>query len=170
MSSAEKTTCPRKDRHCHLWIAKSGGERLIPLLQQFQEKNGYISDEAIESVRRQTGVSESEIFGVITFYTQFRLKPPGKYMIKLCDGTACHVNDSKSILGSILEELKISDGDTTDDGIFTVVPVACLGCCSLAPVIMINNETFGRLTPGSVKKILNDFRERAQKEAAEEKA
>jgi NADH-quinone oxidoreductase subunit E len=133
---------------------------LIPLLQKAQETYGYIPTPAIEEISRATRIPEAEIYGVITFYKQFRLKPLGKYLIRLCDGTACHVNDSKQLMELVKDELKLADDDTTADGLFTLSPVACLGCCSLAPVIMVNDETYGRLTPQMVRKILRDYRAR----------
>ncbi len=148
-------------RYDHLWERDHNGESLIPLLQQIQEKKGYISGDSVKNVSRQTGVPESEIYGVMTFYTQFRLKPLGKNLIKICDGTACHVNDSKSLHEVIVEELHLHDCDTTDDGLFTLQRVACLGCCSLAPVIMINDETYGRLTALKVRQILREYRRRS---------
>ena len=100
--------------------------------------------------------------GVATFYSQFRLKPVGKYLIMLCQGTACHVNGSQRIEQAIKDELGISDGETTDDGLFTLKNVACLGCCSLSPVMMINDETYGRLTPDKAKEILRNLRKEAE--------
>ena len=100
--------------------------------------------------------------GVATFYTQFRLKPVGKYLIMLCQGTACHVNGSERIETTIKEHLGISDGETTEDGLFTLKNVACLGCCSLSPVMMINGETYGSLTPEKTVSILNSLKEAAK--------
>ena len=97
--------------------------------------------------------------GVATFYTQFRLTPVGKYLIMLCQGTACHVNSSEIILQTIKDELGIEDGETTEDGLFSLKCVACLGCCSLSPVMMINESTYGSLTPEKTKKILKELRE-----------
>ena len=132
---------------------------MIPLLQKTQEVFGYIPIDSIEAMARIMSVPESEIYGVVTFYKQFRLKPLGKYLVRLCDGTACHVNDSMVLQDILTDELKIPAGeDTSADGLFTLTPVACLGCCSLAPVIMINEETFGRLTPQKVWQIIRRFR------------
>jgi NADH-quinone oxidoreductase subunit E len=138
--------------------------QVIPLLQVVQEKLGYVPEAAVAEVHRITGASQSEIFSVITFYKQFRLQPPGKYLIKLCDGTACHVMGSTTLLDIIVDELKLDSGDTTKDGLFTISPVACLGCCSLAPVINVNDETFGGLTPQKVRKILREYQRRAKSE------
>lgn len=132
---------------------------LITILQRTQDIYGYLPKEAIEYISERTGIAESEIMGVATFYTQFRLTPVGKYLIMLCQGTACHVNSSELILQTIRDELGIDDGDTTADGLFSLKCVACLGCCSLSPVMMINDNTYGSLTPEKTKKILKELRE-----------
>ena len=134
---------------------------LITILQNTQEIYGYLPKEAIELISKETGIAESEIMGVATFYTQFRFEPVGKYLIMLCQGTACHVNSSELILQTIKDELNINDGETTDDGLFSLKCVACLGCCSLSPVMMINEDTYGSLTPDKTKKILKELREAA---------
>ena len=138
---------------------------LITILQQAQEIYGYLSEDAILYISEKTGILPAKIYGVATFYAQFRLKPIGKYLIMLCQGTACHVNGSEMIEEAVCEYLEIKDGETTKDGIFTLNNVACLGCCSLAPVMMVKSaegdETYGSLTKDSVKKILTEIRERA---------
>jgi NADH-quinone oxidoreductase subunit E len=136
--------------------------QVIPLLQVVQEKAGYVPEDAIAEIAEVTGAAQSDVYSVITFYKQFRLRPPGKYTIKLCDGTACHVMGSVTLLNVILDELKLETGDTTKDGLFTISPVACLGCCSLAPVITIGEETYGGLTPQKVRKILKDYQRRGR--------
>lgn len=135
---------------------------LITILQQTQEIYGYLPKEAIEKISDATGIATSEIMGVGTFYTQFRFEPVGKYLIMLCQGTACHVNSSELILQTIKDELNIEDGQTTEDGLFSLKCVACLGCCSLSPVMMINDDTYGSLTPDKTKKILKELREAAE--------
>ncbi len=132
---------------------------LITILQKTQDIYGYIPKAAIIKISASTGIAESEIMGVATFYTQFRLTPVGKYLIMLCQGTACHVNSSDLILQTIRDELGINDGETTEDGLFSLKCVACLGCCSLSPVMMINEDTYGSLTPEKTKKILKELRE-----------
>lgn len=132
---------------------------LITILQKTQDIYGYLPKDAIICISERTGIAESEIMGVATFYTQFRLTPVGKYLIMLCQGTACHVNSSELILQTIKDELGIDDGETTPDGLFTLKCVACLGCCSLSPVMMINENTYGSLTPDKTKKILKELRE-----------
>jgi NADH-quinone oxidoreductase subunit E len=145
-----------------LW--KYQGERgaLIPLLQSAQESYGYIPESAIDHISEVVGIPSADIYGVITFYAQFRLKPMGKNIIKICDGTACHVNSSTGIIKAIENELQISNDETTEDGLFTLQKVACLGCCSLSPVIMVNDETFGRLTPKKVQQLLKEYREESK--------
>ena len=135
---------------------------LITILQHTQEIYGYLPKEAIELISEKTGIAASEIMGVGTFYTQFRFEPVGKYLIMLCQGTACHVNSSELILQTIQDELGIEDGQTTEDGLFSLKCVACLGCCSLSPVMKVNEDTYGSLTPDKTKKILKELREAAQ--------
>lgn len=141
--------------------AKTPGS-LITILQKTQDIYGYLSMDAINFVSEKTGIKPAKIYGVATFYTQFRLKPIGKNLIMLCKGTACHVNGANMIEEAVFEELSIKDGETTEDGLFTLNNVACLGCCSLAPVMMIKNadgdETFGNLTKESVREALQEFR------------
>lgn len=131
---------------------------LIPLLQSAQDSYGYIPEKAIHYISEVVGIPSAEIYGVITFYAQFRLKPLGKHVIRICEGTACHVNGAKNILKVLQNELGIGVEETTEDGLFTLQSVACLGCCSLAPVIMINDETYGSLTADKTKKILKRFK------------
>ena len=139
-------------------LAKVKGS-LITILQKTQDIYGYLPKDAIIYISERTGIAESEIMGVATFYTQFRLTPVGKYLIMLCQGTACHVNSSELILQTIKDELGIEDGETTEDGLFSLKCVACLGCCSLSPVMIINESTYGSLTPEKTKKILKELRE-----------
>lgn len=131
---------------------------LIPLLQSAQESYGYIPEKVIYYISELTGIPASEIYGVITFYAQFRLRPMGKNIVRVCEGTACHVNGAKSVLSTLQDELGIDVGGTTEDGVFSLLSVACLGCCSLAPVMMINDETHGNLTNDKIKKIFKQFR------------
>lgn len=137
---------------------------LITVLQKTQDIYGYLPKEAIEKISDRMNIPKSEIMGVGTFYTQFRFQPVGKYLIMLCQGTACHVNSSQLILETIKDELHINDGETTEDGLFSLKCVACLGCCSLSPVMMINDNTYGSLTPDKTKQILKELREAAEKE------
>ena len=147
------------DFQATLWKYEGEKGSLIPLLQSAQDTYGYIPESAIEYISEIVGVPPSDIYGVITFYAQFRLKPFGKFVIKICDGTACHVNKSKDIIKTLKDELGIENNETTEDGLFTIQEVACLGCCSLAPVVMINEETYGKLTPKKMKNILKEYRD-----------
>ena len=141
---------------------KQGGS-----IQGFSPCFGAICESAgqLDYISEMTGIKPAKIYGVATFYAQFRLKPIGKNLIMLCQGTACHVNGSEIIEEAVCEYLEIKDGETTEDGLFTLNNVACLGCCSLAPVMMVKNadgdETYGNLTKDSVKEILAEIRERA---------
>ncbi|MGA3173210.1 MAG: NADH-quinone oxidoreductase subunit NuoE [Syntrophorhabdales bacterium] len=142
-----------------LWKYQGENGALIPLLQSAQDAYGYIPPSAIDHISQIVGIPDAEIYGVITFYSQFRLKPMGRNIIKVCDGTACHVNSSSAIIKTIESELGVAGDETTDDGMFTLQKVACLGCCSLSPVVMINDETYGRLTAKKIQQLLKEYRE-----------
>lgn len=131
---------------------------LIPLLQSAQDSYGYIPEKAIHYISELVGIPAADIYGVITFYSQFRLTPPGKHIIRVCEGTACHVNGVGSILSLLRKELGIDVEETTGDGLFTLQSVACLGCCSLAPVIMIDDMTYGNLDAAKTKKVLKSYK------------
>ncbi len=139
---------------------------LITILQKAQGIYGYLPADVLNFIAEKTGIPAAKVFGVATFYTQFRFKPVGKYLIMLCQGTACHVNGSLMLEKTIFDTLGIKDSETTADGLFTLKNVACLGCCSLSPVMMINDETYGNLTPEKVRQILARLAEEA-KEAQE---
>ncbi|MCL2493508.1 MAG: NADH-quinone oxidoreductase subunit NuoE [Clostridiales bacterium] len=151
--------------------AKAPGS-LITILQKTQDIYGYLSEGAILHIAERTGVPPAKIYGVATFYTQFRMKPSGRYILMLCKGTACHVNGTDGILEAVSETLGIADGETTKDGLFTMDVVACLGCCSLAPVMMVKGpvgeETYGNLTKDRVRAVLSEIalREQREREAA----
>ena len=146
-----------------LW--RHGGEpgMLIPLLQAAQDSYGYVPPLAIEQIVEATGIPASEVYGVITFYKQFRLKPPGKHILRICKGTACHVQGAEMIAQTVEEELKIVRDETSGDGLFTFLEVACLGCCSLAPVVMIDEQAYGSLTPQKLRTILRRYRRQAER-------
>jgi NADH-quinone oxidoreductase subunit E len=130
---------------------------LVAVLQDVQGICGYLPQPVMRWLGKELGIKPAKIYGVATFYTQFRLTPVGKYLIMLCQGTACHVNGAERIETAVSRELKISSGETTDDGVFTLDTVACLGCCSLAPVMMINGRAYGPLTPDGAVKIVKDI-------------
>ncbi len=134
---------------------------LITILQNAQEIYGYLPVDVILHISQRTGIKVTKIMGVATFYSQFRLEPVGKYLIMLCQGTACHVNGSLQIEKTINEYLGIKDGETTPDGLFTLKNVACLGCCSLSPVMMINDDTYGSLTPEKAVSVFKELQAKA---------
>ncbi len=131
---------------------------LIPLLQEIQEKNGYLSEEAIVKTGRKLKIPTSKIYGVATFYNQFRFEPKGKYHIQVCRGTACHVLGSLTVLQELESYLKIKAGQTTRDGLFSIEVVACIGACGLAPVINLNGEFHANMTSESIKRIIDTYR------------
>ena len=139
---------------------KNKAGNMIPLLQGTQDLYRYIPRNAFEKLASETGNNLSEMYGVATFYAQFRLAPVGKHIIKVCHGTACHVQNAKVITESIKEYLKIEDGGTTEDNMFTLESVACLGCCSLAPVMMIGDETYGKLTGKKTVNVIKDIKKK----------
>jgi len=128
---------------------------VIPALQEIQDAYGYIPPVAIERIAENIGVPASEIYGIVTFYSQFRLEPVGENLIKVCHGTACHLSGAERIAQTIAQATGAAEGETSQNGKFTVERVACLGCCSLAPCIMVNNEVHGRLTPEAVNKTVS---------------
>jgi NADH-quinone oxidoreductase subunit E len=136
---------------------RAGRGAMIAILQEIQTTYSYVPLEAIERVSRTTGVPASDIFGIVTFYAQFRLTPQGKNLIKVCHGTACHLNGAEKIAESVCKHVGANEGETSADNRYTVEKVACLGCCSLAPTFMINEDTYGRLTPDNVSKVIAEF-------------
>jgi len=141
-------------------IEKNKGKKgnLIPLLQGAQDLFGFIPRPVFEKISAECGIPLSDMFGVATFYAQFRLKPVGRHIIKVCHGTACHVQNAKEITEAIEEMLKVKDGETTEDRFYTLESVACLGCCSLAPVMMIGDQTYGKLTGNEAVKIIKNIK------------
>lgn len=138
---------------------------LIPILQMIQETHGYLPPEAITMVARHLQISASEVYGVATFYNQFRFHPPGKYPIKVCLGTACHVRAGDIILENFERKLEISEGETTPDREFSIEKVACVGCCALAPVAVIGETVHGHMAPSKVEGLI--LRIQIEKEMAE---
>jgi NADH-quinone oxidoreductase subunit E len=145
-----------------LWRHKGEPGMLIPLLQAAQDTYDYIPPLAIEQISEVTGIPSAEVYGVITFYKQFRLQPLGKHLIRMCKGTACYVSNAVMIAQTIEDELGIGPDENTPDGLFTFQVVACLGCCSLAPVVMIGDQTYGKLTPDKLRKILRSYRKKGE--------
>ena len=131
---------------------------LIAILQAAQNLYGYLPTDLIAYIAHRAGIKPSKVMGVVTFYAQFRTKPVGKHLILLCKGTACHVNGASLIEEAIRENLGVEEGAITPDGLFTYNNVACIGCCSLSPVMMIGDNTFGMLTKEKVAEVLDGIR------------
>lgn len=129
---------------------------LIPILQDAQDIYGFLPEVVLEKIAENQKMKRSEVLGVVTFYSQFHLKPRGRQIIRCCQGTACHVKGGKKIIEKFEEILNIKVGETTEDLEFTLETVACVGACSLAPVVMINEDTYGRLTPDKIAKIIKE--------------
>jgi NADH-quinone oxidoreductase subunit E len=133
---------------------------LIPLLQEIQEIEGYLSKETMRYVSAKAGIKLAQIYGVATFYSMFQLKPQGKHVIRICKGTACHVAGANIIFDTLCNELGVNEEKvTSDDGFFTVMEVACLGCCGLAPAIMIDQNVYGKLTPEKTREVIMAIRQ-----------
>ncbi|MDR2460049.1 MAG: NADH-quinone oxidoreductase subunit NuoE [Deltaproteobacteria bacterium] len=130
---------------------------LIPVLQAAQDTYGYLPFKALEAIARHLKTPISQIYGVVTFYAQFRLTPRGKHIIRSCQGTACHVRNSARILETLKTTLGVKPGGTTEDLKFTLETVACIGACSLAPVMMVDTDAHGRLRPDRISKILDSY-------------
>ena len=133
---------------------------LIPLLQDIQKEHGFVPNEAVKLIAKTFNMYPSEIYGVLTFYTQFYTTPRGKHTIKVCQGTACHVMGGKALLDYISDKLEVTDGETTKDGLFSLERVACLGCCGMAPVIMIDEEFYGGCDFKKIDEILKNYHEK----------
>ena len=142
-------------------LAKYAGTKgsIITILQKAQDLYGYLPMDLLAYIASKTGVKPSAVLGVVTFYTQFRMKPIGKHLILVCQGTACHVNGSPGIEAAIRDYLGVAEGEISEDGLFTYNNVACLGCCSLAPAIMIGDVTYGNLTREKTAAVLGAIRE-----------
>lgn len=141
-------------------IARHKGERgaAMPVLQEAQSIFGYVPQDVQEIIAEGLGVTLAEVYGVATFYSQFSLEPKGKNVIGVCLGTACYVKGSQKVMDKLQEELKVEVGHSTPDGLFTLSATRCLGACGLAPVMMINDEVYGCLTPDEVPAILDKYR------------
>lgn len=151
--------CSVRDKDCIDIFSGFKGEEgdLIPILQKIQEKFGYISEETIKHASRFLKISENQIFGVASFYSQFRFVAPGRNSIKVCLGTACHVRGGQILCEAVERELEVLPGQTTKDQRFDLQRVACLGCCALAPVIQVNSDIYSRMTVIRLKEILNKY-------------
>jgi NADH-quinone oxidoreductase subunit E len=136
-------------------------KKLIPILQAVQEEEKYLSEETMQYVAEKLNVPETQVFGVASFYSHFALEAKGKYIIRLCNGTACHVRKSEGIKIAIQEALGLADKEyTTKDMLFTLEIVSCLGACGLAPVVVINEDVYGQVTPEKIKQLIADIKQR----------
>ena len=143
-------------------------DALITVLEEIQLHYGYLPKQQLEHTARELGFPLSRIYGVVTFYNWFQLKPPGRYQVRVCKGTACHVGHSEAILTYLKEKLGIEEDETTPDGLFTLQTVACVGACSLAPVLVINERTYARMTLDQVEVALENLA--AEEDLATEEA
>ena len=141
-------------------IKKYKGKKgnLIPLLQGAQNLYGYIPQSVFVKISEETGLKVNDMYGVATFYAQFRLNPVGKHIVRVCHGTACHVQGATAITDELISFLGVKDGETTPDRVFTLESVACLGCCSLAPVMMIGDDTYGKLNKKKTTDVLKEIK------------
>ena len=133
-------------------------ESVIPALQRIQESQGYLSEDALEAVAEYTKTPLANVLGIATFYSQFYLEPQGEHTIKVCQGTACHIKGVEDLLDELKRELEVKAGEVTSDGKFTLTNVRCLGACSLAPVMMVDGDVHGNLTPEEAKKVLEEYK------------
>jgi len=141
---------------------------LIPMLQKAQKTVGYLPEEILREIARLTGVSLAKVYGVATFYSQFRLQPIGQHSVRVCRGTACHVRGSNRILKDIQSHLHVTDGETTEDRLFTLETVACFGSCALAPVVVVDDSVCGRMNTMKIRTMLDDVRAQADEAPEEE--
>jgi len=142
-------------------------ENLMPILQEIQEKYQYLAPPALQMVAKHLGLSSCDVYGVATFYNQFRSNPPGKHQIKVCLGTACHVRGGDIILENFERKLEIQAGETTPDREFSIDRVACVGCCALAPVAIVDDTVYGHMAPSKVEGVILGFeieKERKERE------
>lgn len=156
---SSQTVVDPKSQQLEEVLKKYSGKKgaLIPVLQEAQDIYGYLPEEVMVEIGEKLNIPVSKVYGVATFYAQFHLKPRGKNIIRICLGTACHVRGGAKILEKLEEILQIKDGETTQDLQFTLESVACIGACGLAPVIMVNDDTHGRLTPDAVSKVIKQY-------------
>lgn len=152
----------QKYAQLHAYIEEHSGEQgvLMPVMQKAQEIFGCLDEETQRFIADELHTSVAEVYGVATFYAQFALEPKGKNIVGICMGTACYVRGASEVLDAIKKDLGVEEGRTTPDGLFTLEPMRCIGCCGLAPAVMIGDEVFGRLTPADVPAMLKKIRDR----------
>ena len=159
MSNNCKCNCNGKDPEMEKILTKYEKDKsnLIQILNEVQEHYGYIPTKAQMAISEYLRLEMAEIYGVITFYSRFTLKPKGKYNIAVCLGTACFVKGSEKLLDTAKEALKIKEGETTEDGKFSLEATRCIGACGLAPVFTVNEEVYGKATPELMKKVIQEY-------------
>lgn len=165
MQETEALTSEEMELVENIYDQYSSTKSLMILLQQIQSEFGYVHEYAIQYLSEKMHVAESHIYGVITFYSQFSTIPVGKNIIKICNGTACHVGGSKVLGKKLRSYLKLDEeSETTEDKMFTVQNVACLGCCALAPAMMVNDKVYGKLDIDQVKSVIESYRQTSENE------
>ncbi|MBD3189950.1 MAG: NADH-quinone oxidoreductase subunit NuoE [Candidatus Heimdallarchaeota archaeon] len=147
-----------------LAVSNRDARNLIQILQDLQEAFNYLPEKIISYAAKELNISEHRIYGVATFYSQFKFIKPGKHVIRVCMGTACHVLGAQSLLDKVSRELKIKPGETSKDGLFSLEKVYCLGCCALAPVMLVDDEVYGNMSAAKVNKILREYRNKEKHE------
>lgn len=147
--------------------SKGKPEELIPLLQRVQSKIGFLPEKALMEIAGITGLSAAKVYGVASFYAQFRFHPVGKHMVRICRGTACHVKGSNRILNDIETHFKLEEGETTEDMLFTLETVACFGSCALAPVVLVDEMVRGRMNPSKTRSALEEIKEESEGSASD---
>ena len=135
---------------------------LIPILSDIQSEFGYVDVEVQEIVAKELGISKSDVYGVVSFYSYFSMKPKGKYVIQVCFGTACYVKGGENVLNEFYSKLGIKPGETSEDGLFSVDALRCIGACSLAPVVSVNGKVYPHVSISDVTKILNEYRKKEE--------
>jgi NADH-quinone oxidoreductase subunit E len=145
-------------------------DALISVLEEIQDHYGYLPRRQLQYAARELGYPQARVYGVATFYNLFQLTPPGRYLVRVCNGTACHVSHSEDLLATVKQQLGIGEDETTADGLFTLQTVACMGACSLAPVVVVNDRIYGHMTPQQAGELLSRLRAEAQQEHKEERA
>lgn len=153
------------DKICEKFGNREGA--VVQILQTIQEKYGYVPAEVLEKVGEDLGIPYSKMFGVLTFYSQFYQEPRGKFILKVCVGTACHVRGAGLLVDKVKENLHIEEGENTEDMMFTLEPVACLGSCALAPMAQVNGTSYGKLSPDKMLGLIQQFQDEVATESSE---
>ena len=147
--------------------SKGKPEELIPLLQQVQSKIGFLPEKALMEIAGITGLSPAKVYGVASFFAQFRFHPVGKHMVRICRGTACHVKGSNRILNDIETHFKLEEGETSEDRLFTLETVACFGSCALAPVVLVDETVRGRMNPSKTRSVLEEIKKESERSTSD---